>query len=482
MMKLKCSSGLLSRRLVPVLSLALSLLGCAAPLHYRPAPISPAETAAGLKARTLLDPGLKEFVEKNLGSPVAEWPPPTWDLPKLTLAALYFNPAMDTARARAAAAEAAIVTAGERPNPIVSIGPGIPSPYLMALDFEIPHETAGKRGYRVQQAKALNEAARLDLADTAWKVRSGVRAALVDYFAATRQVDLLRAEEQTRSRQVDLVAQRLEAGEIARPEWEAVRLALVDNRVALRAAEGHVIETRSALAAAIGVPATALNGIELSWPDFQEPGPPATLSAALVQRDAVVNRLDVRRALDEYAAAESALQLEIAKQHPDVQIGPGYQFEEGDNFFVLPLSLTLPIFNRNQGPIAEAEARRREAAAAFRATQAQVIAQSEAALASYQSALGQVRQVDESLRQVQEERLRFARQALQVGESNSLDLNAVALESSAIAQTRFTAVVQARRALGELEDAVQLPLEPGDLPPLRPQSPALSGPPKEMKP
>lgn len=460
----------------------LLLTACAAPRRYRPAPISPAETASGLEARSLLDPGLRQFLEKGLGSPLPEWPPRAWDLPKLTLAALYFNPAMDTARARAASAEAAILTAGARPNPTVTLAPGIPSPYLLAFDFEIPIETAGKRGYRVEQARDLSEAAKLDLAGTAWKVRNGVRSALVDYFAAVRGADLLQAEARTRARQVDLFTQRVEAGEIARPELDVVRLAAVENSVALRAAEGKVLETRTALAVAIGVPAGALDGIEFSWPDFEQPPAAESLSAASIQRDAILNRLDVRGALEEYAATEAGLQLEIARQHPDVQIGPGYQFEEQDNFFVLGLTATLPIFNRNQGPIAEAEARRREAAATFLATQAQVIAQSEAAFAGYETALGQLREVDESLRKVQDQREQIAQQALQVGESDSLELNAVTLESSAIAQTRFTAVVQARHALGDLEDAVERPLEPGDIPPLSPQSPALNRPPKEMKP
>ena len=446
-----------------LLLLAMSLLiACAAPRRYRPAPISPAETAASLEARSLLDPGLKQFLDKNLRSPLAEWPPQTWDLPKLTLAGLYFSPTMDAARARVAAAEAAIVTAGARPNPTVTLAPGIPSPYLMTLDFEVPIETAGKRGYRIQQAKALNEAAKLDLAETAWKVRSGVRAALVDYFAAARGVDLLQAEAGTRSQQVELFTQRLEAGEISRPDLEAVRLAAVDNRVALRAAEGHVAETRTALAAAIGVPAKALDGLEFSWQDFEQPLSPESLSAASIERDAVLNRLDVRRGLEEYAATEAALQLEIARQHPDIQIGPGYQFEEQDNFFVLGLSATLPIFNRNQGPIAEAEAQRQEAGARFLATQAQVIAQSEAAFVGYQTALGQLQEVDESLRKIQEQRERMGQQALQVGESDPIELNAVVLERSAIAQTRLAAAVQARHALGELEDAVERPLEPGD--------------------
>jgi outer membrane protein, heavy metal efflux system len=456
----------------------LLLVACAAPRRYQPAPISPAETAARLETRSLLDPGLKQFLDRNLASPLAEWPPRAWDLPKLTLAALYFSPAMDEARARATAAEAAITTAGARPNPTVSLAPGIPSPYLLGFDFEIPVETAGKRGYRVEQAKHLSEAAKLDLAETAWNVRSGVRAALLDYFAATRGVDLLQAEARTRSQQVDLFSQRLGAGEISRPELEVVRLAAVDNRVAMRAAEGKVAETRTALAAAIGVPAAALDGIEFSWPDFEQPLNAESLSAASIQRDAVLNRLDVRRALEEYAAAQTELQLEIARQHPDFQIGPGYQLEERNSFFTLGLSAVLPIFNRNQGPIAEAEAKRQEAAARFLATQAGVIAQGEAALAGYQTALGQLHEVDDSLRKVQGQREQSTQQALQAGESDSIELNAVVLEGSAIAQTRFAAVVQARRALGDLEDAVQRPLEPGDMQPLNPQSPALSGSPR----
>src|SRR6202790_2661995 len=106
-----------------------------------------------------------------------------------------------------------------------------------------------------------------------------------------------------------------------------------------------------------------------------------------MQRDAVVNRLDVRRSLAQYAAAEDDLQLEIAKQYPDVQIGPGYTYEEKNNFFTLGVSTTLPIFNRNQGPIAEAEARRKEAAASFLEKQAQVIAAVERALAVYTATL-----------------------------------------------------------------------------------------------
>ena len=46
------------------------------------------------------------------------------------------------------------MTAGARPNPIFDFSPGVPSPYLLALDFAVPLETKGKRGYRIRLLSA----------------------------------------------------------------------------------------------------------------------------------------------------------------------------------------------------------------------------------------------------------------------------------------------------------------------------------------
>jgi outer membrane protein TolC len=200
-----------------------------------------------------------------------------------------------------------------------------------------------------------------------------------------------------------------------------------------------------------------------------------------IQREALLNRLDVRRALAQYAAAEADLQLEISKQYPDVQIGPGYTYEEKNNFFTVGLSTTLPIFNRNQGPIAEAEARRKEAAAGFLEKQAQVIAGSERALALYVAALRELAEADQSLRKLQDAHLQMMQQAVQLGEEDRLSLNGVQIQSSVVARARLDALARAQSALGELEDAVQWPLDPGDLFPVNPESPTLNKSPQESK-
>jgi outer membrane protein TolC len=393
---------------------------------------------------------------------------------------LYFNPTLDAARARLQEAEAAILTAGARPNPVLDVAPGIPSPYLFTLDLNFPIETAGKRGYRIQSANSLEQAARFDLADTAWKVRSGVRAALLDYAVASRKSELLSSEEQLLSKQTNLLEQRLTAGEIARAELDSSQISLSDTHLAIVASDGQKAEARARLAASVGVPVAALQGAEPSWSDLESPAGDDSLSAEQIQRDAVLNRMDVQRAIAQYAAAEADLQLAIAKQYPDVQIGPGYTYEEKQNYFTLGLSVTLPVFNRNQGPIAEAEAKRKKAASVFLETQAQVIAESDQALTAYREALHEISEGDQSLhRAVVDNRMQLVQQAAEVGEEDQLAVNSVQIESNALDQTRLDVVARAQTALGQLENAVQRPLDPGDTFAARPDTAALASPGKE---
>jgi len=389
--------------------------------------------------------------------------------------ALYFSPEMQAARARLAEAEAAIVTAGARPNPIVDISPGVPSPYLLTLDFAVPIETRGKRGYRIRSARSLDQAARFDLADSAWKVHSGVRRALLDYLLASRSLELFHSEEQIRTEQVRLLQERFIAGDIPRPELDLARIELSKTHLSISAAEGQVAETKAALAAAMGIPVAGIEGLDFAWTEVDSPPNTQSFSPQEIRRDALLDRLDIRRSLAQYAAAEADLQLEIAKQYPDVQIAPGYTFEERDNFFTVGLSITLPLFNRNQGPIAEAEAKRKEAAATFLQKQAQVIGDSERALAVYSAALNELAEADQSLRQLQDTQLRMTQLAVAVGEEDRLTLNGMQLESAAVARARLDALGRAQIALGDLENAVQRPLSPSDSFPLGPESPALSG-------
>jgi outer membrane protein, heavy metal efflux system len=446
-------------KVVPLFAFLALCAGCAKVVAYRPAPIVPAATAQRLEARRLTDPGFERFLAQNLGHPVSPWPMREWNLQTLTLAALYFNPQMDIARDQLAVTQAAIVTAAEHPNPTLSLTPGVPSPWLFDMPFVWPIETHGKRALRIEEARNLSSAAQMSLAQTAWKITSNLRKALLAYEMAQANLAIDRSTQQLETRQVSLLGRMLSSGEGARPALQTARLALSNTRFALSEAAGQVVTARAALAGAIGVPVVALDGLQFNWPNISQLPTAASLSPQSIRRDAVLNRLDVRRALDQYAAADAALRLQIARQYPNINIGPGYAFEEGHNYFTVPLSLVLPIRNRNQGPIAQAEALRKAAAANLLAVQAGAIAQSEQALAAYRSALSALNQAGRPIAG-QRVRVETTEHAVTAGEADHLQLNSLLLEGAVYARQHVEALAQAQAALGALEDAVQRPLGP----------------------
>ena len=453
------------------LLLAALLSGCA-PHKYHAAPISPAATAAALYSRSLDDPELERWMKQHGGFEAPSWPLQAWDLKALVLAAYYFNPDLDIARANAAASDAAITTAAMKPNPSVSVGPGYQGPSgaqpIAAFDFSLPIETAGKRGYRIANATHLSAASRLQLGQTAWIVRSRVRVALADNHFAVGAAELLHREVDLRKEYVRLTEARYRVGEVPLPDLTTARIDLTSLGQTLKAAEGQVQTTHAALAAAIGIPGSALMGKTLVWSAADNPPAPSSLPPQSVRKLALESRLDVLGALEKYEAAQSGLQLEIAKQYPDVNVGPGYSYEEGTNFLSLVVSSVLPLRNHNEGPIAEAEAQRKVAGAQLLAAQSTVLADvnrsqaqyaaAYAALAGATSAVGELKQQEQS-----------ALSLVNAGETDRLTLVAAQLQTSVSERARLDALFQTQLALGLVEDALQRPLGNGITPAL-PQS------------
>ena len=60
----------------------------------------------------------------------------------------------------------------------------------MPVTFDIPIETAGKRGKRIAEAEKISESARWNFVSAVWQIRSGVRADLLDLKISERRADL----------------------------------------------------------------------------------------------------------------------------------------------------------------------------------------------------------------------------------------------------------------------------------------------------
>jgi outer membrane protein, heavy metal efflux system len=423
--------------------------------------------AAALDARTLDDPHFRAFLQTNTGHGFETWPLRSWDFDTLTLAAWYYQPSLDVARAQWREAEGGVETAAARPNPTVSVTPAYdnqipetPSPWIVPVTFDLPIETAGKRQRRIEQAKHLSESARLNIAATAWQVRANLRSSLIDFTAANEREQILRRQEADQEKVAASLEKQLQAGAASAMDVSQAHIALAHAKLDLADARQQAADARARVADAVGVPVRALEGAELVYDLSARPVDAEVLTGAELRSQALTNRADILGALADYAASQSALQLEIAKQFPDVHLGPGYAWNSGsagDNEWSLGLTVELPVLDQNQGPIAEAEAHRAVVAANFEALQAKVISDIDRATADWRVALESVATL-ESLAADEKKQAESVEAQARAGASDQLDLlNAqIELETGELAQ--LDARVKLQQSFAALEDAVQRPI------------------------
>ncbi len=203
------------------------------------------------------------------------------------------------------------------------------------------------------------------------------------------------------------------------------------------------------------MPLGAINEIRLSGGGLVDAPPPSATTEARAW--APLNRADLLGALAAYAASQAVLQGEIARQYPNLTLGPGYQLDQGKEKWSVGIGVTLPVFNRNEGPIAAAEASRAAAAANFLAVQNRVLAEVDRAVADYASVQADLEMV-RGLRTTLERQTRLMRSRHEAGEISRLELVRAEMELVDQSRTELAARRRAAHALGAFEDAVQRPL------------------------
>jgi outer membrane protein TolC len=325
------------------------------------------------------------------------------------------------------------------------------------VNFDVTVETAGKRGLRMEHGRLVAEAARLNIAATAWQARSNARTALLNFTATQRRALLLRDQTAAQEKILALLEQRLQAGALTSSELSFSRINLHRIRLDTLDAERLHVEAEGQLAEAIGVPVKAVEGIKLSADPLASTKMPEELTTSDVRRQALLTRADILSALADYAASQAALRLEIAKQYPDFHINPGYQWDQGESKWQLGLTVELPLLNRNQGPIAEAEARRAEAAARFNAVQAKVMAEVDRTVAVFRITEKNA-DLLQSLAAAQTRQREAVQAQVQAGAADQLDLLNAQFDYGNAELGRLDGQMRLAQAVGALEDAVQRPL------------------------
>ena len=360
---------------------------------------------------------------------------------KMVELALAQNADLIAARQRLAEAEGLLRQAGLRPNPSIDITVGngdiLNSDGERAFDFGYSHtfELGGKRSRRVEAAQKTYELVRSEIANRERLLASEVRIKYAEALAAIEKLknadELFKLTSQT----FDLAKARAQAGEAAPLEQGLLQVEL--NRISsdrmLFAAQVEQALLQARLLA--GLPLD--NKLQLSG-TLERAVPAPDLDWAI--RTAFTKRPDLAAARINEEVAEAGVRLALAGRSPDLVLRGGYAHAQAgfdqlgfsgaslvplrdkDNILTAGISIVLPLSNRNQGNIAAARARKREAELARAALERTVRQEIMSAYQRLTAAQGALRVFDAGVIGQSRENLRIVRGAYELGELRMLDV------------------------------------------------------------
>lgn len=381
-------------------------------------------------------------------------------------AALTFNPELDLQRAQLALARAEVMRARQRPNPVLSLTPehllnsaasGV-SPWVVALSLVWPMRTAGKRDLEIEQALASSDATLLNGAGAVWAMRATVRNAVCSLEFANQRVLLAREEAALRADLVARLGKQADAGVASRYDAMRSQLERDQSLQRLRQSEGDLSNALHDVVDVTGLPRSEIARRQ-PGKDCVPAAVPAQPEADALQERAITSRLDLRAKLAEFRAVDAAFRNEVRRRMPDLNLGPGYTYDQGDRRISFTLSAELPIFSHNDAAIARAAADRDRVIAEIERLQWSI--RSGVERASDQLILGRQQLDDAHLveREAHDllvrDRQRFA--------SGELDQPAVVASELIEISARIDSLGAARvlvDSVAALEAAVQTPLSP----------------------
>ncbi|WP_321473704.1 TolC family protein [uncultured Paludibaculum sp.] len=303
------------------------------------------------------------------------------------------NPQLKAAAAMARGAQASIRTASAYPNPefttfagrqyrrLPGAEPGLLQHYSVEQQVELP----SVRKSRIQAAELGRQSSRFGLDEARLGVRAGVKRAF--YLVLRRKAELALAKENLRlvedlRRRIEI---QVEVGEAAKLELVRSDAEAATAKVLANSAQLRLLNATAGLRTAIGAPMAA----EIApRGDLEKPialPPWQTLLGVVLQEHPML-----ALARSEIERAKARLAHETALRKPQPALRAEYENQPDLGFFRFGVTLPLPVWNRREGPIAEAEAAVEQLRAAADMRQLELTSALEQAYGQYQVASQQV--------------------------------------------------------------------------------------------
>ena len=315
-------------------------------------------------------------------------------------------------------------------------------------------ELAGKRGYRIESAAFGTQSAEAAFEDTVRQLSFAVKDAYYRIQLAQRRLALAEENRDRFSRILEVNTIRFKKGYIAEVDLIRIRLQFIEFQSQVIQTIQEAESARSDLRQLLRI--SPLTQFELTTDlDYKRLDPDIARLRAIAQ-DA---RPDVRAKRLTFSQQEANLKLARAYRIPDVTVGAGYavqgsQGPDNSNQMAFSLGVPLPLFNRNQGGIMQAEAALQAAEADLGKTLNQVENQVDVA---YRSLIQSRRLVEAFLSGVLDDArstFTIVERAYERGGATLLDLLDAARTSRTIQQNYIEALFNYQRNVIQLESAV----------------------------
>ncbi len=284
-------------------------------------------------------------------------------------------------------AEARLVTARLRPNPVLSLGLDYqdalgtgfnlvnaagPGEFNVRTDFIV--ERGAKRQRRIEVADGARSVAQLNLLNSMRTLVLDVQSAFVDVLLAKENLALAQDNLKAFNGIVEINATRVKSGDLAPVELVRSRVAALQFENSVRQAELKLRLARERLQALLGrtTPSPAFDAVgELR----RDPAPPPLDE---LRRSALQRRPDYLAIQRDQARSQADLRLQLANGKIDYTLGAQYhrQYDNAKgNSLGFFFSAPLPVFNRNQGEIARAQREQEQIQARIRALEQEIATQ-----------------------------------------------------------------------------------------------------------
>lgn len=279
-------------------------------------------------------------------------------------------------------------------------------------------EIAGQRGRRIAAAEAGLTAAEARHRRRRREVLVTIERAFAETVRARELRQIAGADLELTRNLLSFEERRLEAGAGTQIEVNLARAAA--GRAVRRHQEATAAwrEARSRLAEAVGLDPPAQPTAAGGLPRAAVPLPPL----GELTRTALEGRSDLAALRRDAERAERRLRLERSLAIPNLELGAFAAREEGDDLTGLRAGIAIPLFDRNQGGIAEAEAAVGRAGAETAVAELAAAREVAAAYGRYLAAAEALRALEGLVVETLAESLDLLRRAVDAGELSATDV------------------------------------------------------------